>query len=223
MRFIPDPPPPRQEGVSAGFTTLQCFPYWTLQMYTEHENIINNSQIVNKYCYIAKYSTNILKETQNQKTIMIKIYDIDKLDREILATLLKDAKTPYTEIAKQHIVSPGTIHVRMKRMERLGIVKGATLILDVTKIGYDLTAFVGIYLIKGSAYSEVIKEVDRIPEIVEAHYTTGEYSIFAKIVCKNTDHLREVINEKLQPVNGVSRTETMISLGESIKKQVPVF
>jgi len=164
-----------------------------------------------------------LKETQNQKKVMTKIYDIDKLDRDILTTLLKDAKTPYTEIAKQHIVSPGTIHVRMKRMERLGIVKGATLILDVAKIGYDMTAFVGIYLVKGSAYSEVIKEVDRIPEIVEAHYTTGEYSIFAKIVCKNTDHLREVINEKLQPVNGVSRTETMISLGESIKKQVPVF
>ena len=108
-------------------------------------------------------------------------------------------------------------------MEKLGIVKGATLILDPAKIGYDMTAFVGIYLIKGSVYKEVIKEVDSIPEIVEAHYTTGEYSIFAKVICKNTDHLREVINEKLQPVNGVSRTETIISLGESIKKQVPIF
>jgi Lrp/AsnC family transcriptional regulator for asnA, asnC and gidA len=86
-----------------------------------------------------------------------------------------------------------------------------------------MTAFVGIYLIKGSVYKEVINEVDNIPEIVEAHYTTGEYSIFAKVICKNTDHLREVINEKLQPVDGVSRTETIISLGESIKKQVPIF
>ncbi len=151
---------------------------------------------------------------------MSKIYEIDKLDREILGILIKDAKIPYTEIAKKLIVSPGTIHVRMKRMERLGIVKGATLILDPSKIGYDMTAFVGIYLVKGSAYSEVIEEVDKIPEIVEAHYTTGEYSIFAKIICKNTDHLRKVINEKLQVVDGVSRTETIISLGESIKKQV---
>ena len=153
---------------------------------------------------------------------MAKIYEIDKLDREILEILIKDAKIPYTEIAKRLIVSPGTIHVRMKRMERLGIVRGATIILDPGKIGYDLTAFVGIYLVKGSAYSEVIKEIDRIPEIVEAHYTTGEYSIFTKIICKNTEHLRQVINEKLQPVNGVSRTETIISLGESIKKQIHV-
>ena len=151
---------------------------------------------------------------------MNKIYEIDKLDREILGILIKDAKIPYTEIAKKLVVSPGTIHVRMKRMERLGIVKGATLILDPSKIGYDMTAFVGVFLVKGSAYSEVIREVDNIPEIVEAHFTTGEYSIFAKIVCKNTEHLRQVINDKLQPVNGVSRTETIISLGESIKKQI---
>ena len=151
---------------------------------------------------------------------MAKIYEIDKLDREILGILIKDAKIPYTEIAKRLVVSPGTIHVRMKRMERLGIVKGATLILDHAKIGYDMTAFIGVYLVKGSAYSQVIREVENIPEIVEAHFTTGEYSIFAKIICKNTEHLRQVINDKLQPVNGVSRTETIISLGESIKKQV---
>ena len=153
---------------------------------------------------------------------MTKIYEIDKLDRQILGILIKDAKIPYTEIAKKLIVSPGTIHVRMKRMERLGIVRGATLILDPAKIGYDMTAFIGVYLVKGSAYAEVIKEVDKIPEIVEAHYTTGEYSIFAKIVCKNTEHLRQVINDKLQPVKGVSRTETIISLGESIKKQISI-
>ncbi len=153
---------------------------------------------------------------------MAKIYEIDKLDREILGILMKDAKIPYTDIAKRLIVSPGTIHVRMKRMERLGIVRGATLILDPSRIGYDLTAFVGIYLIKGSAYNQVIQEVDAIPEIIEAHFTTGEYSIFAKIICKNTEHLREVINDKLQPINGISRTETIISLGESIKKQVPI-
>jgi Lrp/AsnC family transcriptional regulator for asnA, asnC and gidA len=151
---------------------------------------------------------------------MPKIYEIDKLDREILGILIRDAKIPYTDIAKKLIVSPGTIHVRMKRMERLGIVKGATLIIDPAKIGYDMTAFIGVYLVKGSAYSEVIKEVDKIPEIVEAHYTTGEYSIFAKIVCRNTEHLRQVINEKMQTVPGVSRTETIISLGESIRKQI---
>jgi len=153
---------------------------------------------------------------------MDKIYQIDKLDREILGILIKDAKIPYTDIAKRLIVSPGTIHVRMKRLERLGIVRGATLIIDPAKIGYDMTAFVGIYLIKGSVYKDVIKVISKIPEIIEAYFTTGEYSIFAKVVCKNTEHLREVINDQLQPVNGISRTETIISLGESIKKQVPI-
>ena len=107
-------------------------------------------------------------------------------------------------------------------MERLGIVKGATLELDPARIGYDLTAFVGIYLIKGSVYNEVIDEINQIPEIVEAHYTTGEYSIFIKIICKNTDHLREVVGEKLQSLKGITRTETIISLGTSIKKQISV-
>jgi Lrp/AsnC family transcriptional regulator for asnA, asnC and gidA len=149
-------------------------------------------------------------------------YPIDNLDRDILSILIKDAKVPYTEIAKRLVVSPGTIHVRMKRMERLGIVKGATLEIDPARIGYDLIAFVGIYLINGSVYNEVIDEINQIPEIVEAHYTTGEYSIFIKIICKNTDHLREVVGEKLQSLNGITRTETIISLGTSIKKQVSV-
>jgi len=153
---------------------------------------------------------------------MEKNYPIDKLDREILTILVNDAKVPYTEIAKRQVVSPGTIHVRMKRMERLGIVKGATLEVDPSRIGYDLTAFVGVYLIKGSVYNEVIDEINKIPEIVEAHYTTGEYSIFMKILCKNTDHLREVVGEKLQSLKGITRTETTISLGQSISKQVPI-
>jgi Lrp/AsnC family transcriptional regulator for asnA, asnC and gidA len=154
---------------------------------------------------------------------MAKAYEIDKLDREILNILIKDAKIPFTEIAERLIVSPGTIHVRMKRMEKLGIVRGATLVLDPSRIGYDLTAFIGIYLIKGSAYNEVIREIDKIPEIVEAHYTTGEYSIFAKIICRNTEHLRVIINEKIQSINGIMRTETIISLNESIRKQIPVY
>ena len=154
---------------------------------------------------------------------MEQIYKIDKLDKEILSILMKDAKVPYTEIAQRLIVSAGTIHVRMKRMEKLGIVKGATLVLDPAKMGYDMMAFIGIYLVKGSAYNEVIEEIDKIPEIVEAHYTTGEYSIFAKIISRNTVHLREVINDKIQTINGIMRTETIISLSESIRKQIPIL
>jgi len=147
-------------------------------------------------------------------------YQIDKVDRSILSILMEDAKTPYTEIAKKLLVSAGTIHVRMKKMEEAGLIKKSRLDINYELLGYDLTAFLGIYLEKGSNYKEVIKQMESIPEIVEAHYTTGVYSIFAKITCKNTKHMRHVLNEDIQAVNGIQRTETIISLEQSIDKQL---
>ena len=146
--------------------------------------------------------------------------EIDKLDVEILSILMKNATTPYTEIAKELIVSGGTIHVRMKKLEEMGVIKGASLEVDPQKLGFDVTAFLGIYLEKGSQYQEAVKHLKEIPEIVELHYTTGSWSIFAKIVCHDTNHLREVLNEHIQSVKGIQRTETFISLEESIKRQI---
>ena len=128
-------------------------------------------------------------------------YHIDKIDKQILSILMENAKTPYTEIAKKLLVSPGTIHVRMKKMEDVGLVKKSQLTINHELLGYDLTAFLGIYLEKGSNYKDVIEQMDKIPEIVEAHYTTGVYSIFAKITCKNTKHMRHVLNEEIQSVS----------------------
>lgn len=147
-------------------------------------------------------------------------YHIDKIDKQILSILMENAKTPYTEIAKKLLVSPGTIHVRMKKMEDVGLVKKSQLIINHELLGYDLTAFLGIYLEKGSNYKDVIEQMEKIPEIVEAHYTTGVYSIFAKITCKNTKHMRQVLNEEIQSVSGIQRTETIISLEQSIEKQL---
>ena len=147
-------------------------------------------------------------------------YHIDKIDKQILSILMENAKTPYTEIAKKLLVSPGTIHVRMKKMEYVGLVKKSQLTINHELLGYDLTAFLGIYLEKGSNYKDVIEQMDKIPEIVEAHYTTGVYSIFAKITCKNTKHMRHVLNEEIQSVSGIQRTETIISLEQSIEKQL---
>lgn len=151
---------------------------------------------------------------------MAKIPEIDDIDREILTYLTQDAKMPYTEIAKKLIVSPGTIHVRIKKLEAQGIIIGSTLTLDYAKLGYDLMAFIGIFLSKGSTYNDVIKELNAIPEVIEAHYTTGGYSIFAKVICKNTNHLRDVINDRIQIIQGVIRTETVLSLEESVKKHI---
>jgi len=147
-------------------------------------------------------------------------YQIDNIDRGILSELMKDAKTPYTEIAKKLIVSAGTIHVRMKKMEEAGIVKKSRLNINYELLGFDMTAFLGIYLEKGSNYTDVIDQLSSIQEIVEAHYTTGVYSIFAKIRCKNTKHMRHVLNEEIQAVKGIQRTETIISLEQSIDKQI---
>ncbi len=146
--------------------------------------------------------------------------DIDQLDKQILAKLIEDGKMPYTDIAKQLFVSSGTIHVRMKKLEQLGIVKGSSLTVDYQKLGYDITAFLGIYLDKSSLYDHVAAQLEKIPEIVEANYTTGLYSIFTKIVCKDTNHLRQVLHDKIQKIPGIQRTETFISLEQSISRPV---
>jgi len=125
---------------------------------------------------------------------MSKGAEIDQLDRKILTILMHDAVVPYTEIAKQLDVSAGTIHVRMKKMVDLGVVTGSQLIINPSVVGYDICAFIGVFLDKGSAYLDVREQMKAIPEIVELHYTTGIYSIFAKVLCRDTNHLREVLN-----------------------------
>ncbi len=154
---------------------------------------------------------------------MDKKVDLDPLDYKILEILVANANLPYTEIGQRLDVSGGTLHVRMKKMEALGIVKGAQLLIDYAKIGWDISAFLGIYLDKSSLYEDVAKQLEAIPEVVNIHYTTGIYSIFAKIICRDTQHLREVLHDKIQRVTGIQRTETFISLEESLIRNTPLF
>ena len=153
---------------------------------------------------------------------MNKILEIDKTDLKILALLMENAGLPYTEIGKRVFVSGGTVHVRMKKMEQMGIVKGSQLLIDPAKLGWDISAFLGVYLDKSSLYEEVAADLEKIPEVVNIHYTTGIYSIFAKIVCRDTGHLREVLHDKIQKVKGIQRTETFISLDERINRSIPL-
>jgi Lrp/AsnC family transcriptional regulator for asnA, asnC and gidA len=152
---------------------------------------------------------------------MSKNLEIDNVDLKILSLLMENANMPYTEIGKKIFVSGGTVHVRMKKMEQMGIVKGAQLTIDYAKLGWDITAFLGIYLDKSSLYEDVSKELNKIPEVVNIHYTTGIYSIFAKLICRDTQHLRQVLHDKIQKVGGIQRTETFISLDESINRPFP--
>jgi Lrp/AsnC family transcriptional regulator for asnA, asnC and gidA len=151
---------------------------------------------------------------------MSKNYEIDNIDMKILALLTEDAKMPYTEVAKKVFVSGGTVHVRMRKLEEMGIVKGTTLKMDYSKMGYDITAFLGIYLEKSSLYDQVIKRLYNIPEIVKIHYTTGNYNIFIKLHCRDTNHLKDVLHDKIQTVEGIERTETIISLEESLNRHI---
>jgi Lrp/AsnC family transcriptional regulator, regulator for asnA, asnC and gidA len=153
---------------------------------------------------------------------MDKNLEIDNTDLKILSLLMQDANMPYTEIGKKIFVSGGTVHVRMKKMEQMGIVKGSQLVIDYTKLGWDISAFLGIYLEKSSLYAEVAEQLMTIPEVVNIHYTTGIYSIFARIVCRDTNHLREILHDKIQKVQGIQRTETFISLEESVNRPIPL-
>lgn len=149
-------------------------------------------------------------------------YEIDNTDLQILNILMENAFTPYTEIGKKLFISPGTVHVRMNKMEKLGIVKNPQLQLNLEKMGMDITAFIGVYLIRSDMYDKVVTQLKKIDEVVSCNYTTGNYSLFLKIICRDTQHLREVLHDKLQKIEGISRTETLISLEESFSRQIKI-
>lgn len=153
---------------------------------------------------------------------MSKKYELDDLDRKILALLMENSKIPYTEMGAKLFVSGGTVHVRMNKMIKAGIVKGQTLQVDPAKLGYDVTAFLGVYLKSSSEYQPATAYLRTIQEITSAHYLTGVYSIFLKVVCRDTDHLRRVL-ARIQQYQGIQRTETFMSLEESINRPVQVI
>lgn len=144
----------------------------------------------------------------------------DKLDTQIIQALTHNADMSYAELGKKLFVSAGTIHVRIKKLEENGVVKGKRLAVDIKNLGYDVIAFVGIYLEKSSLYDVVAKSLKKIPEIVRLNYTTGNYSMFAEIVCKDIQQLRLVLHDKLQNIKGIERTETLISLEESFSRNI---
>jgi Lrp/AsnC family transcriptional regulator for asnA, asnC and gidA len=149
-------------------------------------------------------------------------HEIDKLDRQILSQLQKDARRPFQDIARELVVSGGTVHVRFSKLRESGIIEGSRLIIDQSKLGYDVTAFVGINLQHAGDYKSVVNKLNQIPQIVEAHYTTGKYSIFIKVLAKSTRGLHDFLIEELQAIEGIQSTETLISLEAPIERDVPV-
>ncbi len=148
--------------------------------------------------------------------------NLDKLDLQIIEAMMNNAEISYAELGKKLFVSGGTIHVRIKKLQEFNIVKGTRLTVDLKQLGYDITAFVGIYLEKSSMYDHVAEDLKKIPEIIRLNYTTGNYSMFIEIVCKDIAQLRFVLHDELQKIKGIERTETFISLEEGFYRNVPV-
>ncbi len=148
--------------------------------------------------------------------------NLDKLDFQIIQEMMEDAEISYADLGKKLFVSGGTIHVRIKKLEELKVVKGKKLSVDLKSLGYDVIAFIGVFLEKSSLYDSVAKELKKIPQIVRLNYTTGNYSMFAEIVCKDIQELRFVLHDELQKIRGIERTETFISLEESFDRNVIV-
>lgn len=145
-------------------------------------------------------------------------YQLDEVDREILKRLIEDSRTSFQEIARELIVSGGTVHVRVNKMREAGIITGSKMKIDFTKLGLEVSAFVGINLRSAGDYKSALDKLDVLPEIVEVHYTTGNYSMFVKVLAKNTKELHLFLIEKLQAIPEIQSTETLISLDNPISR-----
>ncbi len=148
--------------------------------------------------------------------------EIDGIDKQILRALMEDARTPILEIARHVGISGAAIHQRLRKLEKSELISGSKFIINPKALGYTTMAFVGIYLDKAMNNPEAVKQLQKIPEVLECHYTTGNWSIFIKILCRDNEHLMHLLNKEIQSIPGVSRTETFISLQQQIDRQIKV-
>ena len=147
-------------------------------------------------------------------------YQIDNLDKSILHALMDNARTPYAELAKRFAVSSGTIHVRVEKMKQAGIILGTQVTIDPKQLGYDVCCFIGVNLKHAGYYPSTIEQLRGFNEVVEAYYTTGNYSIFIKVMARSIDHLQDVLINKIQTIEAIQSTETLISLQNPICREV---
>ena len=145
---------------------------------------------------------------------------LDGIDKIIIKHLLDEARTPIQILAKACGISGAAIHQRLKKLENTEVISGSQIILNPKVLGFNTIAFIGIYLDKAIRNPEAVQQLKNIPEVVECHYTTGNWSIFVKLLCRDNEHLMQLLNKNIQSIEGVSRTETFISLQEQISRQV---
>ena len=147
---------------------------------------------------------------------------IDKLDKQILEIISQNARIPFKDVAAECGVSRAAIHQRVQRLIDMGVIIGSGYHVNPKRLGYNTCTYVGIIMEKGSMYKEAVKELKNIPEIVECHFTTGPYTILVKLYSRDNEHLMDLLNSRIQEIPGVRATETLISLDQSIKKEIPI-
>lgn len=149
--------------------------------------------------------------------------ELDQIDKQILHLLIQDANASYVDIAKQIYVSAATVHVRVKHLRAIGVIESAHTQVNLNALGYQVVAFIAIYLDRSSYYTDVLSALQQLPEITNVHSTTGSYSLFAKVVCKDHTHLHDLLHLHIQELKGVQRTESFISLNEPISRGVSLL
>ncbi|AWX44115.1 Regulatory protein [Flagellimonas maritima] len=147
---------------------------------------------------------------------------IDGIDKKILRFLMEDARRPILEIARNIGISGAAIHQRLRKLEKSGLFSGSKFIINPKVLGYTTMAYIGIFLDKAMANPQAVQQLKKIPEVLECHYTTGNWSILIKVLCKDNEHLMVLLNKKIQQIEGVSRTETFISLNQQIDRQISI-
>lgn len=147
---------------------------------------------------------------------------IDSLDKKILGLISANARLPFKDVATECGVSRAAIHQRVQRLIDMGVIVGSGFHVNPVSLGYNTCTYVGITLERGSMYKKVVAEFEKIPEIVECHFTTGPYTMLIKLYARDNAHLMELLNDCLQEIPGVIATETLISLRQSIRKEVPI-
>lgn len=148
--------------------------------------------------------------------------NLDQVDLHILEIITQNARIPFKDVAAEVGVSRAAVHQRVNRMVEMDVIVGSGYHIDPRKIDYKTCTYVGIFLEKGGFYEDVAARLQEIPEIVECHYTTGQYAIFVKVYARDNEHLKEILSDKVQKIAGISSTETFISLEETFKRQVPI-
>jgi len=169
-----------------------------------------------KYYYLPIFDIKLTK-------IMTLRNHLDEIDLKILEIISRNARIPFKDVAGEVGISRAAVHQRVNRMIDLGVITGSGYYVNPTKVDLRTCTYIGIFLEKGGIYSDVVTKLREIDEIVECHYTTGQYAIFIKVYAKDNEHLKSILSERIQKIQGVLSTETFISLEETFKRSLPIY